>query len=219
MNNFRKIFISIKSQVDSIADDFENHEALAETAINDLQQLAVSTRQHAFRIDKMINHYQQQLTDLEKQAALWSERAIKVRTEDEQKALQCVKRLRAVKQQIDQITKQLDESENQASSIQVDVQAIQEQILKLKTKKELLAARQNRSQLQNSLQGSTISSIDVERVFDRWEGSVVGDEFVSSQQQDPLSNTFDQQEEEMELRLMLEALENSKTPNPDQSGE
>lgn len=219
MNNFRKIFISIKSQIDSIADDFENHEALADSAINDLQQLAVNTRQHEFRLHKMIKQYQQQLTDMEKEAALWTERAIKVRSEDEQKALQCVKRLRAVKQQIDQISKQLSQSETQATHIQADLQAIQEQILQLKTKKELLAARQNRSQLQKSLQGSTISSIDVQGIFDRWEGSVVGDEFVSSQQEDPLSSSFDQQEDELELRLMLEELDNSKTPDPDQLGD
>lgn len=219
MNNFKKIYISIKSQIDSIADDFENHEALAETAIKDLQQLAVTTRHHEFRVNKMAKQYQQQLTDLEKEATLWSERAIKIRDEDEQKALQCVKRLRSAKQQIDQVGKQLQQSESQASNIQIDLRAIQEQILQLKTKKELLAARQNRSQLQKSLQGAVTSSIDVQGVFDRWEGSVVGDEYVSSQKQDELSSSFDQQDDELELRLMLEELENSKTTHSDQAGE
>lgn len=219
MNNSKKIYISIKSQIDALADDFENHEALAETAINDLQQLAVTTRQHEFRVNKMVTQYQQQLNALEKEATLWSERAIKIRDEDEHKALQCVKHLRSVKQQIDQISKQLHESENQAGNIQTDLHAIQEQILQLKTKKELLAARQNRSQIQKSLQGSSTSSIDIQGVFDRWEGSVIGDEYVSSQEQDDLSSTFDQQDDELELQLMLEELEKSKTSHSDQAGE
>jgi len=60
MKNIRKIFISIKSQIDSIADDFENHEALAGAAIKDLQELAVTTRQHGYRVQKMVQQYQHQ---------------------------------------------------------------------------------------------------------------------------------------------------------------
>jgi len=219
MSSFKKIFISIKSQIDSIADDFENHEALAEAAINDLQQLAVTTRQHKFRLHKMIDQYQTQLQKLEQESTLWSERALKMREQDEQKALQCVKRLRSVKQQTVQITKQLQDSENQEASIQADQNAIQEQLLQLKTKKELLAARQNRSHLQKSMQGLASSSIDVQGVFDRWEGTVVGDEYESSQEVDSLSNTFEKQEDELELQLMLDELSKGSSNHSDQAGE
>jgi len=156
---------------------------------------------------------------LEKDSGLWSERALKVRDKDEQKALQCVKRLRSVQQQISQITQQLQQSENQQVNIKTDQQAIEEQILQLKTKKEMLAARQNRSHLQKSMQSFTASSIDAQGVFDRWEGTVVGDEYHSNQEVDNLSSTFEQQEDELELLSMLEELSVSQAKHSDQEGE
>lgn len=219
MNNIKKIFISIKSQIDSIADDFENHEALAEAALSDLQQLATTTRQHGFRINKMVMLYKNQLSELEKEAVLWSERALKIRDQDEQKALQCVKRLRTVKKQIDLISKQLQEAETQEANIKTDQNAIQEQLLQLKTKKEMLAARQNRSQMQKTLQGFNASSIDVQGVFDRWEGTVVGDEYMPSQEEDALLSSFEQEEDELELKLMLDELNNSQATQAEQKGE
>lgn len=219
MSSFKKIFISIKSQIDSIADDFENHEALAEAAINDLQQLATTTRQHEFRIDKMNIRYQTRLNELDKEAGLWSERAIKIKDHDKPKALQCVKRLRFVKQQIEQITKQLGASENQLSDIQEDQNTIQQQILQLKTKKEVLAARQNRNNLQKSLQGVTTTNIDAQSVFDRWEGAVIGDEYESSQEIDSLSSEFERQEDDIELSLMLDELTSESENHSAQIGE
>ena len=219
MSNIKKIFISIKSQIDSIADDFENHEALAEAAIKDLQQLAVTTRHHGYRVSKMVKQYKEQLNELETEATVWSERAIKVRDDDEQKALQCVKRLRSVKQQIEQINKQLHASENQEASIKNDQNAINEQLLQLKTKKEMLAARQNRSHLQKTIQEGSVSNIDIQGVFDRWEGSVVGNEYQTYEEIDPLSSTFEKQEDELELKLMLDELNNSQETQSTKDGE
>ena len=110
MNNLKRIFVSIKSQIDHVADEFENHEALAGVAIEDLQEIASKTRLHLHRVSKMSEQYQQQLVDQQEQAQLWSERAITSRKKDEQKALQCVKRLRQVQQQIKSLEQQCQES-------------------------------------------------------------------------------------------------------------
>lgn len=219
MNNFKKIFVSIKSQIDSIADDFENHEALATAAINDLQQLAVTTRKHEFRVLNLIAQYQRQIAELEQQQTLWTERALKVRDQDQQKALQCMKRLRDVNQQLEQLNRQLEASQLQADSIQNDLRSIEEQILDLKSKKEELAARQHRSHLQQSMKGANTSAIDVQSVFDRWEGSVVGDEYQSEHEIDTLANSFERQDDQMELLMMLEELEADKQTKANDTGE
>ncbi len=36
MNSLKRIFVSLKGQIDHVADEFENHEALAGAAIQDL---------------------------------------------------------------------------------------------------------------------------------------------------------------------------------------
>ena len=47
--------------------------------------------------------------------------------------------------------------------------------------------------LQKSLQGATTSSIDVQGVFDRWEGRIVSEEYdVPTEISDSLSSSFEQ---------------------------
>ncbi len=216
MNNLKRIFVSIKSQIDHVADEFENHEALAGVAIEDLQAIASKTRLHLHRVSKMSEQYQQQLLEQQEQAGLWSERAIKVRQEDEQKALQCVKRLRQVQQQIKSLEQQCQESTAQEEKIRADLELIQEQLQSLKNKKEILAARQNRTNLQETIGNSQGGSLqEVQNVFQRWEGSVISSEFSTPEpivESDSFSKPFEQEEDELALKMMLNELTEQSSP-------
>lgn len=209
MNSFKRLFVSIKSQIDHVADEFENHEALASAAIQDLQALAGKTRLHLHRVGKMSEHYQKQLQEQQEQARLWSERAVKVRQEDEQKALQCVKRLRQTQRQITLLEQQYQESSAQEAKIRNDLNAIQEQLQILKNKKEILAARQNRASIQEALQDMGGAPLqEVQSIFDRWEGSVISTEYEIPNhiETDSFASAFEQEEEEQALKMMLDEL-------------
>jgi len=210
MNSLKRIFVSIKGQLDHVADEFENHEALAGVAIQDLQAIASKTRLHLHRVSKMKEQYQQQLQQQQEQAQLWSERAIKSRQEDEQKALQCVKRLRQVQQHIKLLEQQYQESAAQEVKIQSDLEAIQAQLQTLKNKKEILSARQNRASVHEALHDGQGNSLqDVQNVFERWEGSVVSTEFEVPEtilDTDNFASEFEQEEDQLALKLMLDEL-------------
>ena len=110
MNSLKRIFITLKGQIDSVADEFENHEALAGVAIKDLEAIGSKTSMHLHRTKAMISQYEKNIAELNQDAERWSARAVKVRAGDEQKALQCVKRLRLTRQQLEQMEQQLQES-------------------------------------------------------------------------------------------------------------
>ncbi len=209
MNSFKRLFVSIKSQIDHVADEFENHEALAEAAIRDLQEVAGNTRLHLHRIGNLREQYQKQLQEQQEQARLWSERALKTKREDEQKALQCVRRLRQAQRQCAALERQIDESKEQESKVRDDLNAIQEQLLVLKNKKEILAARQNRAGLRERLtdhRGTPVS--DAKSVFERWEGSVFCSEhdMPEAVDSDALAQEFELEEDELALKAMLDEL-------------
>ena len=209
MNSLKRIFVSIKGQIDNVADEFENHEALAGVAIKDLQTIASKTRLHLHRISKMSEHYQSQLQEQQEQARIWSERAVKTKQEDEQKALQCVKRVRQAQRQIKVLEQQCQETEAQELKIRNDLNSIQEQLQTLKNKKEILAARQNRAGIQEVLMDTNGNSLqDAQNIFERWEGSVVSAEFETPEQIDidSFSSKFEQEEDELELKAMLDEL-------------
>jgi len=213
MNSLKRIFVSLKGQIDHVADEFENHEALAGAAIQDLQAIASKTRLHLHRVSKMSEQYQQQLAEQQEQASLWSERAVKVRAEDEQKALQCVKRLRLAQQQMSLLEQQYQKSTAQEAKVRDDLNTISEQLLVLKNKKEILAARQNRVGIQREHQGDSMQ--DVQSVFERWEWAVVSTEYEIPDaivDTDNFANEFEQEEDELALKIMLDELtESSQT--------
>lgn len=219
MNSLKRIFVSIKGQLDHVADEFENHEALAGVAIQDLQEIAKKTRLHQHRVSKMTVQYQQQLQQLQGQAQLWTERAIQSRDQDEQKALQCVKRLRQVQQKLSILEQQVEQSTAQEEKIQSDLDAIQAQLQDLKNKKEILSARQNRASVHDALEGKSGNTLqDMQNVFERWEGAVVSSEFETPEvliDIDSFANEFEQQEDELALKMMLDDLtrQTSSTEN------
>lgn len=209
MNSFKRLFVSLKSQIDQVADEFENHEALADAAINDLQDIARKTRLQLHRLNKLSNDYQQQIEHRQQQALLWSERAIKARRDDEDKALQCVKRLRQCQQQIKLLEKQLLTSSEQESKLQTDLNTIQEQLLTMNNKKALLAARQTRNHSRQTLQAQSSNPLqDAEQIFARWEETVIGDEWLEPETLpiDNLAAGFEAEEDELALKMMLDEL-------------
>jgi len=178
MKSLKRIFVSIKSQVDHVANEFENHEALAGAAIQDLQVIANRTRLHLHKVSKLSAQYQEQVEQQYEQARLWSERALKAREDNEQKALQCVNRLRQTQQQITLLEQQHKKSTAQESKVRDDLQALSEQLQVLKNKKEILAARQNRASVKESINDLHENPAqEVNNIFDRWEGTVVSSEF------------------------------------------
>ncbi|MDD2760163.1 MAG: PspA/IM30 family protein [Methylomonas sp.] len=219
MNSLKRIFVSIKSQIDHVADEFENHEALADAAIKDLQSLQQKTRLHLHRVSRQSSHYQEKIKQETEQAGLWSERAVKIRSQDEAKALQCVKRLRDCRQQIALFEQQYQQSSTQEDKIRRDLEVIQEQIHVLNNKKELLAARQNRNRLQSALQNPRGSSLnEVQDLFDRWEGAVVSHESESmlGDEPDSFAQTFEQEEDELSLKMLLDELTKSQSDDKEQ---
>ena len=225
MNSLKRIFVSIKSQVDQVADEFENHEALAGAAIQDIQAIGSKTRLHLHKVSKLSAQYQKQLEEQQEQARLWSDRAIKAKNEDEQKALQCVKRLRQIQHQMTLLEKQYLESTAQESKIRDDLNGLSEQLQVLTNKKEILAARQNRANVKESLNDNRGNPVqEVNNIFERWEGTVVGSEFEVPEQHevdiDNFAAEFEQKEDDLALKKMLNELtEPNTTLDNNQAGE
>lgn len=215
MNTLKRMFISLKAQIDNVADEFENHEALAGAAIKDLEAVGRKTRVHLHKVHNMVQQYQQQLDDLAEQETLWTQRALKMRDEDEQKALQCVKRLRTVREQIKHVEKLHQQSQTQESKIQADLNHIQNQLQNIKNKKELLTARQNRVHVEKTLYEQKEDGNDVDDIFARWENSVIGNEYQYSETttEDEFAATFEKDEDEQELKILLDELTEKQDVN------
>lgn len=210
MNTFKRIILSVKSQIDSAADQFENHEALADVAIDELKKLGADNAIQLRHVRHKLQLLEERSADLSGQAQKWETRAIQVAKEDKEKALECVKRLQTTRMQIQDTERQLSKFRNIEIKISDAIKLIQEKIDDLKQKKTLLAARQQQVRTQTALNEQPERTIEeLSSVFDRWEDTLVAGEFQSqdvSMQEDALTEEFERQEQRMDLENMLESL-------------
>ncbi|GAB6141027.1 hypothetical protein JCM14076_17560 [Methylosoma difficile] len=215
MNSLKRLFITVKTQIDGLVDDFENHEAVAGVAIKDLEDWRSQTRIHQHRLQKMIADFDSQLAELATEAATWSARAVKVRETDEQKALECVKRMRRAQQQSQLIARQLQTTQQQLAQLDADLATIQNQLHTLNSQKAVFAARQNRIQLQSGLKsGRDNPAEQAQKIFNRWEEAITGAELTSPEpvNTDPFADSFAQEEDALALTMLLDELTAKASP-------
>jgi len=209
MNSIKRLFFTLKAQLDDVADDFENHEAVAGVAIKELEAYQGKTRIHQHRLQEMIQQFETKLADLNKEAENWSARAIKLKSQDEAKALECVKRLLQTQKQMKVIEPELAKAKEQLVQCHQDMTDIQSQLHALYTQKEVLSARQNRVHLQSSLRTEQLNPVTgAQAIFKRWEQSVVGAELTGSipPVKDSFADEFVQEESSLELKMLLDEL-------------
>ncbi len=221
MNTFKRIIVSMKSCIDHVADDFENHEALADEAIKEVQDLISKTRWHLHRVQKMAEQHHKNQQEQQEQADLWTERAIRVNNEAPQKALQCVKRHREAQQQAKIVSQHYQQCLAQQEKVQNDLTHLQNTLQELKNKKTLFAARHNRTGIQNQL-GTTGLDIltEVNGVFERWESRLASQEIDVPDMalQDELATEFAKEEDEKELQQLLQTLVKQNIAQDNQGG-
>jgi phage shock protein A len=230
MNTVKRLFISIKQQIENLAEDFEDHQALINAAIVELDEVGATTQIQLNRTRNELTNYEKQIKEIETESTLWADRARKLHTEDESKALDCVKRIKALQSQSQRLAEQIDHSIEVERHLIKDLNAINDKRNELKIRKDNLSSRQNRTvadQLMAHSENGVVTQAD--RILDRWENRVVSKEYRAQQTQhaehldtvDPLQHQFEQEEEMENLKSMLDQLTNpadqpGKSEKPDQ---
>ena len=205
MRTFSKLFITLKTQIDAVSDNFENHEALAKMAIKDVETVGIKTQQHLNQLKQLEQQTHQQIAGFHKEIENWSNRAIAVRIDDESLALECMKRVLASKKQLKNTEQHLHQTQATIHQVELDLSAMQLRLQQLHQKKNQLLARQTHAQTATVMQNNRYTDIDQD-VFERWENQLAVDEFPHSIPQpvgDVLASKFEQQEEMLELKQML----------------
>ncbi|SMF94194.1 phage shock protein A (PspA) family protein [Methylomagnum ishizawai] len=214
MNPFKRIFVSVKAQLNEVAGDFENHEAVADAAIQELERLAATTRVRLGRLDRELKALDERHAALRKDAALWAERAVRVAAE-ETRALECVRRLEAVEREAGQLAVSLRETQALRQKIRAELDRQTTKLEEAKRRRTLLSSRQfhlEYAQLSDPLGGAEA----VDAVFDRWEirlGAVEPD-LAEGTGYDDLAAEFERTEQAESLRRRLAGL---VAANPSQS--
>lgn len=214
MKAIKKLIISIKSQIDSATEGFANHEALAQAAINEMEDIKRQAKLFTHRLKLASAKHQHAIQRLNKDSKLWQERALRVKDEDENKALECMHRVKLCQEQILNHNKALEKINHQQFQTQSDLTCIERKIATMRNKKLTLAAKQAHARTHSFIQSVEEDHSELESVFEQWEESVAMSDphYLDDLTPEPdLNDHFRKEEEENELRDMLEKLSATQT--------
>ena len=205
----KRLAATVSASFEDVLGRIENHEAVAECAIDDMRKAVAQIKVQLGRASAEHKQLQNTLTEAEQAVTDWQQRALAVADSDEEKALQCLERAEQQQSRVAELTDQVAEHQGLVDDLTQTLQRAEGELQSLNLKKTSLAARDARSRSLRKVEraGSKTSAVDA---FDRWETSVLADEALDtvgrSTAADPLQQEFTASEQQTRLREKLAAL-------------
>lgn len=212
MNLFSRITATIGATAETAVSRFENHDAIAESALIEARQAVAKSRIRHQRLQRSVDEIRTSLDACEKQAQKWTTRAQKLASTDEARAMQCLEQRQFCREQIEQHRQNLSKHESL-------VAGMADRLKQMETRLQSMVSQRNEMQSRESLARATqvMDRIDnqgsdgVNAIFERWELSISDTEIRNDVMHDELSNVPSLQreldEEERQETLQAELAE------------
>lgn len=227
MHRIRHWTASLCSRVDWMVSQVENHEALAESAIRDLQRHAARARVRMGRMRADGRRLADARRAEAEAASTWRERARRLAGDDEARALECLRRARAAAEREASLAERCAEHDRLEQRLARDLGLVDERLAALRVKRNWMRTRQSRADaLAAASEVETEGTLD--DVFERWDARVTEREIVAgcddpsvaaegSDPSDDLERVLASEEEDAALRAELAALRAEPEPSADAS--
>lgn len=213
MKIFNRITTTIGSALDRAVGSIENHDALLQASIEQIRRKNAEVKARLNRVRSDIVRLDRKGKELNKQSALWAERAM-ASDADESIAIQCMKRRKECLEQIEALEvsrRQLKEVEERLAT---NVAQIEKRVGELQQRRSVMRSRQaaaDACKLSDTLeQGCCVTDID--DTIERWDAQILESEVHCEVYSpgDELERQFSTEEEQASLRAELAALRNSQ---------
>jgi phage shock protein A len=208
MQTLRLWTAALVARIDGMAARIENHEALAQSAIQDVRRASARARVELRRVRKDGDKLRTRLGEAREAEVAWRDRARRKAGEDEAAALECLRRGRESGRRASELARRLEEHERVEADLATDVGRIQERLSRLEEHRHVLSARQTRAEAFATIECDEVGAADVEGLFDRWDVKISEREISCGQDDagDAFEHGFSREEEEEELRAELDEL-------------
>ncbi len=209
MKFFRRWTSGIISSVDSVVAKIENHEALINSAISDFQKNMSRAQVQLRTVKKDGDSLRARLKEEQKAQKTWKERAIRS-AEDEEGALECLRRSKSAARMGLELEQRLEEHTRTEAKLVKDLSKLRDGLSELKEQRNLMRTRQSRAKAMVAISdGQGRMKGDIEEILERWEIHVAGHEIEGGcvvDEVDRLEASYEEEEEKEELLAELERL-------------
>jgi len=210
MRIFKRLNATIQSNFNAFLDQIENHEGLVTEAMHEVKAASAQANARLARLQQDEDKLAARLTELHNDITQWKERAVQAATHDEERALECVRRMARATTEKASTETQLAKARELRARLVDDLRGIQTKLDELQRKKHALATRQFRAEAMHAIQSDGTSALDeITGIFDRWETRVTEAEaYVAGPAllTDDFELGYRQQEDQDVLRRTLQAM-------------
>ena len=210
MRIFNRLNATIQSNFNAFLDQIENHEGLVTEAMHEVKAASAQANARLARLQQDEDKLAARLTELHNDITQWKERAVQAATHDEERALECVRRMARATTEKASTETQLAKARELRARLVDDLRGIQTKLDELQRKKHALATRQFRAEAMHAIQSDGTSTLDeITGIFDRWETRVTEAEaYVAGPAllTDDFELGYRQQEDQDVLRRTLQAM-------------
>lgn len=169
MNAIHRLALTLRAQFEDFVDQVENHEAVAEAALNQFRANVVDAKFRLRCLEKEITRAEERTGDLARESAQWKSRALESEAKDRDRALECVKRMRAADLEKTHLETQISEMRRVHDDVQRDVRRVESQYEDLRRQHKILVSRQSRTE---ALRAVRATAPEAPAVFERWQAKV-----------------------------------------------
>ena len=219
MRPLKNLVVSVNARLGQAVNQLENHEAVAESIITEVERTAARAKVQLGRIRSETSRLDEEMDRLRHEEERWIERARKVYGVDEERSLECVRRLKRVRVEIKDQAVQIRESSALERQLTSDLKIIEEKLSLLRRRKKSLSGRQNCASALKTVQDGNLGlSDEITDLFTRWEMKVTEWEIRADsvpEEDDDFAASFTKEEEEIELKkCLLEILDGEDDVGP-----
>ncbi len=190
MQLFQRLKKTLSSGIDALLEDIENHEAVVVATIEEVERHAVTVRAHRTRCEARIDVLETRELALDGEQRSWRARARSLQGERE-KALACVRRLRAAKQAREDALLELGKQHELLEAVCTDERAIAERLDELKRRSAQLRSRQARTEVEGAVPERAAAA----DALLRWEARVAKSEALWRAGREPGTDAHAENEE------------------------
>lgn len=206
MNIFTRVTNRVSASFDWVMNQIENHDALVQAAIREIQESGVKARVQLGRVQSDGKKMELRIAELDDQIVRWAERAKKAASNDEAEALECLKRKRDAERERKQLSFQLGEHTRFVEQLTKELKELESKVAELKRRRNAFSARQHRADATRAGQLSEYGVVsELDDIFERWEMKL-GEYDLSISPRDPIAEKFEAEEERESLQKELQEL-------------
>jgi phage shock protein A len=170
MNRVKRWTMTMTSWVDGVLAQIENHEANVDAAIVRVRKSTARARVQLRRVERDQTMLRDTLAAEDEAMSAWLRRA--ETTEDEDAALECLRRSKLSERHSAQLRSRLSEHERTRKELNDGMGQLNDRLRELTERRNLMRTRQSRAEAMHGMATANTPIGDLEDLFERWETRV-----------------------------------------------